>query len=160
MTKREIAIVVILALALLYGAYSLFVQSSPAAAVALGESRMAALRVTVDAQRADVLEHVLTATEERLVNSALTDWNSGAFKQARRQMEATLIESVALFDYVGYIETETRRIAIINAREYEVGERVEPDGYVVVGIDARSVALDPGDDGEIITIRIRESMVP
>ena len=45
--------------------------------------------------------------------------------------------------YTGYLRMGDKRLAIINGMEYEAGDILEPDGFIIRSISPRRVVIAP-----------------
>lgn len=160
MKKRETAVLVLMGLALVYAAFSLLVESSPEQTSVEAEKELKRLESEVEIQKVQVLDVVLNDTEEYLIQSAVRGWETGTLARARQAVQISLEREGPVMKFSGYLEMETRKIAIINGSEYEVGETMDPEGFVVKRIDSAKVVLKAGDGGEEIIVPIEESFLP
>jgi hypothetical protein len=60
--------------------------------------------------------------------------------------------------YTGFLRMDDKRLAIINGMEYEVGDSLEPGGFVIRSISAgRVVIAPPGKKKKTITLPMEET---
>ncbi len=168
MSKREKIIVSLMILAVLYFVYTFLgaadkqetsptAASSPEAALNMAEELRGKLaRGEFNPPPSAALLTGLENgwREERFV-AASFNLSSLAAQKAREQeasLNAEEVEAaVAELAYSGFMELESRRLAVINGSEYEVGDQVG-DGLVLERINAYSLLLSRGGHSVILPI--------
>ena len=150
MTNRERIILVVMALVIVYGAYSLFLES-PRERPNPGVEKS-----TADIQKfvTDIAEGLGQESVERqltILAQAKTDWAGDPFVDIRPSSKTETEEKVMssqkteepehTFRYTGFIEMGDSRIAIIDGLEYESGDELKEGGLVVKTIDPKRVLI-------------------
>jgi len=155
MKKREKIILAVMGVALLFAAYIfLSDRSSPQTNVAT-EQNLASVKAFSAQLTEDLKKDILTGPDRYVLERAEAEWASDPFL-AKKLSSAVETAGGAgggqpgIFAYSGYLEAGRKRLAIINGMEYQVGEQLEPGGYVVLSIDPEKVILeDIGKHGQI-----------
>ncbi len=158
MNTREKILVSVMVLTVLYGGYTIamqFVRRTPADVQASGrlmEDKMAS------ALRARVEQAPLQPVERHVLQLATTPWESRPFgNRAVWQPEADPRQRE--YRYTGFCQVGERRLAIINGRDYQVGDTIRDTGYTVKSIDAAEVLLNHADTREVRTIRLEKAAI-
>ncbi len=156
MNTREKVLVTGMVLTVLYGGYTIamqFVRRTPADVEASGrvmEDTMAS------ALRARVEQAPLQPAERHVLQLATTSWESRPFgNRAAWQPEADPLQRE--YRYTGFCQVGDRRLAIINGRDYLVGDDLPQTGYTVKSIDAAEVWLKHVETGEMLAVRLENS---
>ncbi len=158
MSNREKIILALMALAILYGAYTYLGPSDQGELPAQAGRNMEALNAYVLGIAGSMPKLSLSETEKYVMASAVTRWPEDPFLRTRvpepqvaaRPSESMRPEEVDAV-YTGYVEMGGRRLAIINGREYTQGEELEVSGLVVRRIDPGKVELGtPGSNRTVI----------
>lgn len=149
MNKREKIIVALMAVVVLVALIS-FIPSpfsgkadvSSSSQAKLTEVRELATKISEEMNKED-----LTKTEKLILERADTAWSKDPFigKSLTAAVQPGQGQGQALdsnFSYTGFIDTGTKRLAVINGMEYEVGEMLQSGGYIVSIIDPRVVVLE------------------
>lgn len=147
MTKREIIIVSVMILAVIYGVYSFFF-SAPAGKpgpVKTAEVNLEELN-RIAAEVRNILADVPSDKRDAyIVARAESEWLVDPLYLSRDfQALVREGENVQLF-YTGFIEVGNRRIAVINGLDYEVGDHLlERPGFRVRSIRPEEVVITDG----------------
>jgi len=159
--KREIIILALAGLAVLYGVYEyfladrLFGKKVPIST----ESQTTA---TLTGSIADELnKNKLSDSENYIIKQAGVDWGSNPFlnKDLCRAWISKDIAAAAnalKLNYSGYVDSGKRRMAIINNVEYRVDEELIEEGYVVKQITPSKVVILDKRSGNTVEIPIQE----
>jgi hypothetical protein len=154
MKKREKIILAVMGVALLFAVYSFLVPSSRQTNVAT-ERNLAGAKAFAAQVTEDLKKDVLTGADRYVLERAAAEWVSDPFLE---QKLSSVVETAkgadggqpGIFAYSGYLEVGKMRLAIINGMEYQVGEQLEPGGYIVQSIDPEKVILqDVGKHGQV-----------
>ena len=93
--------------------------------------------------------HSRTETERFILEKAQIRWPSDPFITSiasspgdREPGERTNMDTDEVFNYTGYVEIGSKRLAIINGEEYETGDKVIESPFTVRGITPEQVLLE------------------
>jgi hypothetical protein len=170
MNGREKTIVVLMALVVMYGGYSLFFSSSAKTPqISTSKETDVAEVGQFATQIKDTLkqDESSTAVDVYVIQQATQPWENDPFlkselkekSRAREAEEETVIMGNDGLIYSGYLQVGTTKLAIINGIEYEKGE-VLPDqgGYAVIDIFPNKVILGAGERNKKIIIPLIEDL--
>lgn len=154
MSKREKVIVIVMFLAVIYALYALFLSTPENASPAPAGEELKGLQALVDELRQNLQRENLSDADIYVLEKFNAEWGPDPFYEEKIE-EKTSSTLNALPDdinlnYCGYLEIGERRVAIINGMEYETGEELELDGYIVHGIYPTKA---------VIEIRARQSKI-
>jgi hypothetical protein len=156
MAKREKIIVGLMIVALLYGVLDFFVSSSPKEGSQVPEAKLAETRDLAAKIADNVQKESLTSAEKLILERAAAEWTQDPFlgrPLVAANMPAKAGEGgVVQFVYTGFVEAGSKRLAIINGMEYQVGEELESGAFVVRSISQGSVVLDDAGRGETLEV--------
>jgi len=152
MGKREKIILAAMCVAVLYGVYALFFESSSskskAAPAVSKKQEMIKIDTLVTTAAVALKGNKTSAVDAYIIESAQKIWAGDPF-YAGLAVEKTDTEAAAFF-YTGYIEHEGERLAIINGVDYRVGEELEIPGYTLIGITPSKAVIEHKESkGEI-----------
>jgi len=168
MSKREKIILFAVLVAVLYGAYSLFLDTpSKRATVDSGMKKSELNKVIADVT-GNLTKEILDTTDTYIIARAEAEWESDPFyktelpkkpkvSKVRKRRVVPLKQKVDL-TYSGYVEMGDKRLAIINGIEYEIGEELGLGGYVVERIEAFEVVIRHKEKLGTITIPLKEEV--
>lgn len=151
MKKREKIILAVMGVALLCAAYVFLSDRSSPQTNVVTEQNLASVKAFSAQLTEDLKKDILTGPDRYVLERAEAEWASDPFlgKKLSSAVE-TAGGQPGIFAYSGYLEAGRKRLAIINGMEYQVGEQLEPGGYVVLSIDPEKVILeDIGKHGQI-----------
>jgi hypothetical protein len=154
MSKREKVILITTFLAVIYAAYALFLSAPENAyPVSTGEE-LKGLQALVNELKQNLQKENLSEVDTYILTRVNTEWGPDPFYEKKNEEKTSsaldaLPEGITL-NYYGYLEIGKRRVAIINGMEYETGEELELDGYIVSGIYPTKA---------VIEIRARQSKI-
>ena len=152
-STREIVIVCIMLIAVLYGFYSFFIapSSKPVKSVSI-KSVNGTDKLITDAS--EVLKYRGSyPAYAAIVSSAESDWGKDPFYEEKAVL--SVFKDLGL-RYNGYLEIGRKRIAIINNVSYEIGDRLEIAEYIVRYIGPSAVVVEGEIKGMRITIPLSE----
>jgi hypothetical protein len=150
MTTREKIIVGLMLLTVAYGAYILFLEppsnAGPIKQTGQGLEELndfiskvaAATQASLSEKDAYVLERAETQWPRDPMLTVTTELPVLEEKKAPEKSPATAYK----VNYTGYLQMGGERLAIINGMEYEVGEKIEPGGFVVQKISPTLVVIE------------------
>lgn len=162
MSRREKIIVFIAFLAVLYGAYDFFIASpaKKSESIPVVSSFTPAAKTvetnTLVKEISDVLQENETIKAETYVAvSAEKEWKSDPFSASNVLHAESAKVSIGKtkeirFIYSGYLEVGSKKIAVINGMDYQVGDELEMNGYTVKHITpSRVIVVDKRRGGKI-----------
>jgi hypothetical protein len=164
MNMRERILVVLMALAVLVGGYSMFFgakggpgKTTPSVATP------ANLEGVIEGIRSTVRGVELSEVDKYRLASAQAEWRIDPFhvRSTALATEADGKLGEIRFDYTGYVRFGSKNVAVINGREYEQGEALESHGYVLRTIlpDRIVIVRDQGSGKPgTITVPLQEEL--
>jgi len=157
--KRQIIILAIAALFVLYAIYELLI-AGPAAKKAKTVSTPAEIEAVVNTLSGDLMKYRAGGVDAYLAKRAETEWGKSPFweRESYRIFAGNKEGSVAgvKFIYSGYVDTERSKIAIINGVEYQTGEALEIEGYELKSVMPESVLIVNRRTGSQLSVPIQE----
>ncbi|WP_457570746.1 hypothetical protein [Desulfovulcanus sp.] len=149
MSKREKIILAIAVIVITYGLYSFVVENSKknSPEAPKTENFSSLTRNTLNKLSANKLDPKTLYILE-LINQS---WENDPFIK-NKFIKAVKVKKAddVHFEYTGYVEMGSTRIAIINGREYTIGENLEIEGYTLKNIYPHLVIIKgPGYKNEI-----------
>ena len=144
--KRQNIILGVMALVVLYGLYSLMIASKAKLAAPDAKIRAAELQSFITRTSAAIGSEMPSPYDMYVASRAGGIWGRNPFyrkivaKESSRSNEKTSMQS--LFIFVGYIETGSRKVAVINDAEYVVGDQLDKEGFYVKKISPTSVLIE------------------
>lgn len=153
MPKRQTIVLLVAAIAVIYGLYQvLFTRPfRPAPKIKDSQTKISAQFATDLYKK--MAKGGLSKTGEYILSRASTDWGKDVFLAYNLPLsdkaDNDLTESDARvfnLNYSGYLETQNMRLAIINGREYEEGEELEEKGLIVRRISPTRIMI--GEKGK------------
>ncbi len=147
MNKREKIIVALMVVVILIALIS-FVPSpfsGKADVSSSSQARLTELRELTTKISEEMSKEDLTKTEKLILELADTAWSKDPFIGKSLAAAAESGQGQARdsnFSYTGFIDTGTKRLAVINGMEYEVGEMLQSGGYIVSAIAPGVVVLE------------------
>ena len=136
--KREIIILVVAALAVVYAGYVYLIE--PAMNKAKINDKKQEISTPVNSVKNDANKDVEAGTQEYIIARAEENWkknpfvdrNSSSYKEwASIQRAAGSSGSAGKIVYSGYVDAGMKKIAIIDGLEYQAGDQLEREGYVL-----------------------------
>jgi len=148
MTNREKAIVGLMLLAVVYGVYIVFFAgpNEEAAFKSGGDTKLEALNSFIT-KVAEKTKSSLPEEQAYALQKAQSDWTQDPLIHIKPKMsreEEAQRQPLKLdrkIIYTGFLQMGANRLAIINGLEYEIGDRLEPDGLIVRNIHPNHVVI-------------------
>jgi hypothetical protein len=142
MSKREKIIMLMVLLAVIYGAYSFLFSSSPSPDLQIQTKAAEELNNFITNLSKDIRKEGLTAADLDLLHRTAADWQNDPMIRStdrlRPELEIEKDEAIVMdvpedidLVYSGYLSLGDLNLAIINNMEYQAGEELEQGGYVV-----------------------------
>ncbi len=159
MPKRQIVILALTGLVVLYGAYSYFLEPLLAGPQHLATLNQAEVQSAIDeihsqldkARPAPLVLYRLELAQGELPGNPF--YASSEESEAAPQEQAATSEGPK-FTYGGFVEVSGARLAIINGLDYKPGEELTEPGYYVSRIDRTKVVIERRDTDMKATERI------
>jgi hypothetical protein len=148
MTNREKALVFLMVLAVVYGVYFVFFTGpeEEAAFKNGGDTKFEALNSFIT-KVAEKTKSSLPEAQVYALQKAQTDWAQDPLVHIKPKMsreEEAQRQPLKLerrIKYTGFLQMGAKRLAIINGLEYEIGDRLEPDGLIIRSIHPNHVVI-------------------
>ena len=158
MSNREKIFVILMAAAVLYGAYAFLFSSPPRSEFQDLDKRLVELKGLVTS-----IAGTLKKEEPELQNvsvviaRASAGWDKDPFlevespEKAETAVQGPRVAAGGLgLVYSGYLEAGDKRLAVINGLGYEVGEKVGSVGHVITSISPTQVVLEIKGTAKVI----------
>ncbi len=174
MTKRERVILVLMCLAVVYGAYVLFFSSPPKGNSRSDGSRSNEINKLITELSVGLTKGGPTATDNYIIEKAESKWAKDPFfekkisvvkekekakkVEAEVEAEAEVLPEVT-FSYSGYLKMGDRKIAIIDGMEYRTGEEIGPGGFIIRAIYPNKIVIGIKGKEEEITVPLVEEVL-
>jgi hypothetical protein len=165
MEKRQVIVLCITAVVVLYGAFN-FIFQGPAKTTASSPVRKASeFRTFATDVTIGISKEVISPVEAYAINRAETEWLRDPFYDKKTYRELLKVkessksvsdEKKSTFNYTGYIEYNGKAMAIINGVEYSAGEALEESGYVLRAISPGKVIIENKADRDRSEILISD----
>jgi len=178
--KRQIIILAVTAVVVLYGAYELLKPSAKKGGATLSAGAKTAnvgTTLSSGAKTPDI-STVLDAAgslsrdpsakaDAHIISRVGMDWRGDPFYAGRIPLAELFKDSAkagspggtekkADVVYTGYMKAGNRQLAVINGNEYEAGETLAPQGYVLRSISPTKVVLEDRRDGTVFEVFLQD----
>ncbi|MFO7570646.1 MAG: hypothetical protein R6W75_12700 [Smithellaceae bacterium] len=161
LNKRQIIILCVAALFVLYAAYDLLVARSASKQDKREASPVEISSFVNDINTQLVLDSVATA-DAYTARRAEADWPASPFwdRTSYREWSAGGRDAAGgaavKIIYSGFVDAGNRKMAVINGWEYAVGEQLELEGYVLKNITPSRVVIFNKNTGSELAVPIQE----
>ena len=159
LNKRQIVILSIAALFVLYALYELLL-AGPAAQKAKATAEPAQIDAFVSGLQGDLIRDIVAGVDVHIINKAESSWEGNPFweKQAFKEWAAKdgAGRAGAKIIYSGYVDSGRKRLAVINGCEYREGEQLEMEGFFLKSISPFRVLIVNKNTGNEIEVPIQE----
>jgi hypothetical protein len=165
LSKQQIIILAVMVIAILYGLYD-FLGPKPKKTGALSPAaRSAELTSFVNEFTVAVAKDMPGKLDAYSAGRAEAKWGGNPFSDRKlyaswKSAKAPVAPAASLpkpvFTYTGYVEGETKKIAIINDTEYGTGDALDIQGYVVQDILPTKVILLNKKEKKTINVPMQE----
>lgn len=142
--QRQMIILALMGLAILYGAYEIFFAPAGKKAppkkteASTVSSAMVTMLANNPADKFDGL--IIARAEAGWENDPFLD--QAIYKEWAIRQEPKESQPMAKIVYSGYVDSGKRKIAIINGVEYSVGERLEIEGFVLKSVTPTKIKIE------------------
>ena len=162
MSKREKILVGLSLVAVIYGIYIWFLSSPQQAATAFGDNDQKALKAFI-LKVAEQTSRRLSKSQAYVLGKAESQWKQDPLIQIEpkppeevEDRQEPVLTSEAI--YTGFLRMGEKKLAIINGMEYEAGDILEPDGFIIRSISPSRVVIAPsGKTKKTLTLPLEES---
>jgi hypothetical protein len=147
--KREIIILVIAALFVLYAGYE-YLIARPASKKVETSANVDSVKknASISELTNDLSKDKLTDFDTYAIRKIETDWSKDPFwkkdlykEWAAREDAAKGGSTAAKIIYSGYVDSGKNKMAVINGLEYRIGEQLEIEGYFLKQITPSKVII-------------------
>ncbi|MCX5849003.1 MAG: hypothetical protein NTW65_06100 [Deltaproteobacteria bacterium] len=160
--KREIIILVIAALFVLYAGY-VYLIAGPAGKKVKPASDTVKINDFTSELSNDLGKDKLTDFDEYVIKRTQTDWAKNPFWKkdlyrawaAREGADGGGATSPKII-YSGYVDSGGNKMAVLNGLEYRAGEKLEMEGYILKQITPSKVLIFDKRTGNNLEIPIQE----
>lgn len=149
LSKRQIIILIVMVITILYGGYTLLPILSDKIVHNLKVGKEEDVKTFMGNIITDLTKSNLTITEAYLINRAESEWQKDPFRlMGISETMSTTGGAVKVngapsghFIYKGFVETRNKKMAIINGIEYGIGDTLEKEGFVLESILQNKVII-------------------
>jgi hypothetical protein len=162
--KREIIILIIAALFVLYAGYE-YLIAGPASKKVKTPANISSVKVEnfTDEITKDLSKDKFSELDAYVIKRTETDWGKNPFWKkdlykawVNREGLAKDRGVLAKIIYSGYVDSGKKIMAVINGFEYKLGEALEIEGYVLKKISPSQVLIINKNSGNEEVIPIQE----
>jgi len=149
--KREMIILGVMGVAILYAALDFLVLKKKAAPVQDMTQKTADLNAFVTDLTAGLSKDVTKNLQTIIFSRAEKEWKQDPFLDAKSYRIWSKVQESEKggaaapkieFAYTGYLEVNRERIAIINGSEYKAGDELDVKGFVLKSVSPAGVAIE------------------
>ncbi|MGD0022275.1 MAG: hypothetical protein ABSC54_08240 [Smithellaceae bacterium] len=160
LNKRQIIILGIAALFVLYAAYDYLILGPAGKKVETG-TNSPEINTFVNNLQNDLMKDITAGVDAYIIGRAEADWQRNPFWERLSYKEWAAREgaagvSASKIIYSGYVDSGKKKLAVINGLEYRVGEQLEMEGYILKGITPSKVLIVNKNTGNEVEIPIQE----
>jgi hypothetical protein len=160
LNKRQIIILVIAALFILYAAYEYLIAGPAGKKVETG-TNSPEINAFVNNLQNDLIKDITAGVDAYIIGRAEADWQRNPFWERHSYQEWAAREgaagvSASKIIYSGYVDSGKKKLAVINGLEYRVGEQLEMEGYILKEITPSKVLIVNKNTGNEVEIPIQE----
>ena len=155
MPRREIIIILLMIIAVLFGGYSFFYTSPSKTDIEGKGKRLEALNKFIVDVAENLKKKDISETDNYIIQQALAEWKREPFvkpqlyvkleeedeEEDSDQEEEVITAQELNLIYSGYLEAANKQLAIINGMEYEAGEMLGQEGYFIKSILPTQVVI-------------------
>jgi hypothetical protein len=163
LNKRQIIILVVMGVVVLYGAYE-FIFAGPARKAATEvKSDSVEIKTLVSGLTTEFTKNSAAGIDAYIISRAEANWSQNPFLERNLYKELAAREattgknaSAVKIIYSGYVDSGRKKMAIVNGIEYSAGEKMEMEGYVLKQITKSKVVISNKNTGSEVEIPIQE----
>jgi hypothetical protein len=163
LNKRQIIILIVMVIVVIYGAYEFIIGSSTRKKGNEINSNSVEINAFVSGLTNELAKDSSAGTDTYIISRAEADWQKNPFLarslykewSAREGTAGKNVAAVKII-YSGYVDSGKKKMAIINGIEYGVGEKLEIEGYVLKRITNSNVVVSNRNTGSEVEVPIQE----
>jgi hypothetical protein len=166
LTKQQIIILSVMVVAVLYAAYDFFIAPRTKSAMIDVGKKSTELEAFINNITASIPKGSLSAADAYIVSRAEAPWTRDPFYDRKLFREWVKLKEPAKagggisqktgFIYSGYLKVDNKKVAIINGVEYESGDPLEMEGYVLKNIYQGKVVIINEKNGAKFDVPLQE----
>jgi len=169
LTTRQILLLGVTLLAVLYGAYDLLFTGRKSPVAANTAKQAVDMGTFISEITVTLAKDTPSPVDARMIKRAETPWPRDPFYEQKsyRQLTAadeppaavvaaTVSAEKGKFNYTGYVDTGRKIIAILNGSEYAMGDALDVNGYVLNGIYPDRIVVYHVETRRMLEIPLQE----
>jgi hypothetical protein len=172
LTTRQIIILGIMLLAVLYGAYDIFLAGPKKPVVAGAAKTSVDMNAFISDITVAVTKDSPSPVDAYTIKKAETVWKRDPFFERSDYRELFFTKDAApatatpgvsqppvqkgQFNYTGYVDVGHKKIALINGSEYAVGDALDLEGFVLKGIYPSRIQIYNKETGRTLDVPLQE----
>jgi hypothetical protein len=163
LNKRQIIIVVLMALFILYGVYEYLIAAPARKSVINTKNDAVEINSFVTGLTNELIKDSATGVDLYIISRAESEWKNNPFMEKSSYREYSSKEGAASgkssavkIIYSGFVDAGKKKMAVINGVEYGLGEQLELEGYVLKNITSSKVVLYNKNTGSEVSVPIQE----
>jgi hypothetical protein len=166
LTKQQIIILSIMAVVILFAVYDFFIARHSKSEVIDVGKKASGLETFLTDLTSRLPKGSLPAADAYALSRAETEWvhdpfyEKKSFREWQKRKELAKagggISQKVSFSYSGYLKAKNKNVAIINGVEYEAGDRLEIEGYVLKKIYPGKVLIVNENSGAKFDVPLQE----
>lgn len=151
LTTRQIIILALMVAAIAYAAYEFFIAPQAKRDMINVGEKSARLDTFINEVTTNIPTGSRSASDVYLASRAEAHWKHDPFYERKLYREWVKVKEPAKagggaqkisFNYSGYVNVQEKKMAIINGIEYESGDPLEVEGYVLREIYQNKVVIE------------------
>ena len=152
-------------IAVIYGAYSLFLAPGDKSPVPGSTEKMTELKNFVVDAATNLSSESVSAADNYIIEQAEKAWPASPFLQSGSMLTSQPFEAKAevaverfKLAYTGFLQTDNSLLAIVNGMEYESGEQLSEAGYYIKSITPNRVVIGVENNSKTIILPLDEDV--
>jgi len=163
--KREIIILVVAAVFVLYAGYEYLIAGPASKKVKTSATSVDSVKnnTSISGLASDLSKNKINDFDAYVIRRMETDWGKNPFWKkdsyrawVAREDAAKGSSAAAKIIYSGYVDSGKNKMAIINGFEYRIGEQLEIEGYILKQITPSKVLIFNKSTGNKEEIPLQE----
>jgi hypothetical protein len=169
LNKRQILIFGVMLVAVLYGAYDFLFTGKKSPVTASTANQSVDLSTFISEITVTLAKDTPSPLDAHMIKRAETPWLRDPFyeRKSYRQLTAadepppavaaaTVSAEKRKFNYTGYLDMGSKKIAIVNGSEYATGDALDVNGYVLNGIYPDRIVIHHRETRRTLEIPLQE----
>jgi hypothetical protein len=169
LTTRQIILLGVTLLAVLYGAYDLLFTGRKSPVNANTAKQTIDMGAFISEITATLAKDTPSPVDAQMIKRAETPWSRDPFYEQKSYRQLTAADEPppaviaaavsaekSKFNYSGYVDMGRKKIAILNGNEYAVGDVLDVDGYVVNDIYPDRIVIYHKETRRMLEIPFQE----